>query len=183
MDPHMTPSKLRPVLPGSLIVALVISAAPAQAETANLLAVFKNWETYTSGSGSEMSCFALSKPRAQQPRNTKRAPIGLMVSDWPGRKVKAEPQIVPGYAYKAGTPVYLEIGGDKFSFFPRNDGQNGSAWLQNLKEGDTLLGALNGGVSAVAFGTSARGTKTVDTYSLAGFSEALAKIHAACNMG
>jgi hypothetical protein len=35
----------------------------------------------------------------------------------------------------------------------------------------------------VAAGTSAKGTKTVDTYSLAGFNEALAKIHAVCSMG
>ena len=45
-----------------------------------------------------------------------------------------------------------------------------------------LMDALNHGVSAVAIGTSARGTTTVDTYSLAGFGDALAKIHAACNM-
>ena len=38
------------------------------------------------------------------------------------------------------------------------------------------------GVSAVATGTSARGTKTIDTYSLSGFNDALAKIHAVCNM-
>ena len=38
------------------------------------------------------------------------------------------------------------------------------------------------GVSVVASGVSARGTKTSDTYSLAGFSDALAKIHAVCKM-
>jgi hypothetical protein len=172
---------LRALFLGSVIAALAVS--PALADTANLLGVFKNWETYTMGSGSQMSCFALSKPRAVRPGSLKRAAAGLVVTDWPDRKVKAEPQIVPGYAYKAGTPVYLEIGGDKFAFFPRNDGANGTAWLKDLKDGGALLNALNQGVSAVALGTSARGTKTVDTYALAGFSEAMAKIHAACNMG
>ena len=33
-----------------------------------------------------------------------------MVSDWPGRKVKAEPEIVPGYHYKESVPVSLEVG-------------------------------------------------------------------------
>ena len=172
---------LRKLILGSALA--VFAVTPSWADTANLLAVFKNWETYTSGSGDQMSCFAVSKPRAQQPRTAKRAPIGLMVTDWPGRKVKAEPEIVPGYAYRPGTAVFLEIGGDKFNFFARNDGANGSAWLKDLKDGDALLNALNGGVSAVAFGTTSRGTRTVDTYSLAGFSEALARIHAACNMG
>jgi hypothetical protein len=34
----------------------------------------------------------------------------------------------------------------------------------------------------VATGISARGTRTSDTYSLAGFGDALAKIHDACKM-
>jgi hypothetical protein len=38
------------------------------------------------------------------------------------------------------------------------------------------------GVSAVASGTSAKNTKTSDTYSLSGFNDALAKIHAVCQM-
>ena len=57
-----------------------------------------------------------------------------------------------------------------------------TAWLQNLGDGNALNDALDHGVSAVALGVSARGTKTVDTYSLAGYSDAMAKIHAACSM-
>jgi hypothetical protein len=164
-------------------IALVLIATPALADSANLLGAFKNWQAYSTGTGSSMTCYAMSAPRATEPRSTKRAPIYLMVSDWPGRKIKAEPEVVPGYAYKLTAPVTLGIGGDKFNFFARNDGQNGTAWLQNLKDGDALMDALNHGVSAVAIGTSARGTKTVDTYSLAGFADAVTKIHAACNMG
>jgi len=41
---------------------------------------------------------------------------------------------------------------------------------------------MDHGVSAVTIGTPARGAKTIDTYSLAGYGEALAKIHTACNM-
>src|ERR1700722_16699385 len=89
---------------------LLLAAAPASAEPATLLGAFTNWSAYSSGSGSDMTCYALSKPRASQPRNAKRDPIYVMVSGWPGRKVKAEPQIVPGYAYKLGAPASLEIG-------------------------------------------------------------------------
>jgi hypothetical protein len=41
---------------------------------------------------------------------------------------------------------------------------------------------MQDGVSAVASGTSSRGTKTSDTYSLTGFNDAMAKVHAACDM-
>ncbi len=41
---------------------------------------------------------------------------------------------------------------------------------------------MRNGVSAVASGVSQRGTKTVDTYSLSGFNDALTKIQATCPM-
>ena len=168
------------ILLGSLCALSL--ATPAFADAANLLGAFGNWSAYSTGTGSSMTCYAMSKPRAMQPRNAKRGEIYLMVSDWPSRKVKAEPEIVPGYEYKEIAPVSLAIGPDKFIFFARNEAKNGTAWLQSLGDNQHLIDAMSKGVSAVAAGTSSRGTKTVDTYSLAGFNDALAKIHAVCNM-
>jgi hypothetical protein len=157
-------------------------AGPVAAEPANLLGVFGNWSAYTTGSGSSLTCYALSKPRATRPAGAKRGAIYLMVSDWPSRKVKAEPQIVYGYQGREKGAAALEIGGDKFPFFIRNDGKEASSWLEQLNDNNRLIDAMHNGVSAVAKGISSRGTKTTDTYSLAGFNDALAKIHAACNM-
>lgn len=166
-----------------LVVALSgILALPAAAEPANLLGVFGNWTAYSSGSGSSLTCYALSKPRATRPVGAKRGAIYLMVSDWPARKVKAEPQIVYGYQGKENGAAALAVGSDKFTFFIRNNGKEGSSWLQQLSDNGKLIDAMQGGVSVVASGTSARGTKTTDTYSLAGFNDAMAKVHAACNM-
>lgn len=157
-------------------------ALPAAAEPANLIGVFGNWSAYSSGSGANLTCYALSKPRATRPAGAKRSAIYLMISDWPARKVKAEPQIVYGYAGKEGAPAALAVGSDKFTFFIRNNGKEASSWLQQLSDNGKLMDAMHGGVSAVASGTSQRGTKTSDTYSLSGFNDAMAKVHAACNM-
>jgi hypothetical protein len=157
-------------------------AAPAAAEPANMLGVFGNWTAYSAGSGSSLTCYALSKPRATRPAGTKRGAIYLMVSDWPSRKVKAEPQVIYGYQGKEGGAAALGVGNDKFTFFIRNNGKEGSAWLQQLGDNARLISAMQDGVSAVAAGTSARGTKTSDTYSLSGFGDALAKVHAVCQM-
>jgi hypothetical protein len=168
----------------TLGIAAVLSvglALPAAAEPANLLGVFGNWSAFSSGSGSSLTCYALSKPRATRPA-AKRGAIYLMVSDWPSRKVKAEPQIVYGYQAKENGVAALGVGSDKFPFFIRNNGKDGSAWLQQLTDNGRLMDAMHNGVSAVASGTSSRGTKTSDTYSLSGFNDALAKIHAACSM-
>jgi hypothetical protein len=59
-----------------------------------------------------MNCYAMSKPRAMRPAAAKRSDVLLLVADWPGRKVKAEPEIVPGYEYKKGAIVTLGVGGD-----------------------------------------------------------------------
>ena len=167
----------------ALTTALCVGVAlPAAAEPANLLGLFGNWSAYTTGTGSSLTCYALSKPRASRPA-AKRGAIYLMVSDWPSRKVKAEPQIVYGYQAKEGGAAALGVGSDKFTFFIRNNGKEGSAWLQQLNDNSRLIDAMQAGVSAVASGISARGTKTSDTYSLSGFNDAMAKVHAACQMG
>ncbi|HXB52518.1 MAG TPA: hypothetical protein VNU69_07120 [Rhizomicrobium sp.] len=163
----------------ALSLSLVL---PAVAEPANLLGVFGNWSAYTTGTGSSLTCYALSKPRATRPAGTKRAAIYLMISDWPSRKVKAEPQIVYGYQAKENGAAALGVGSDKFPFFIRNNGKDGSAWLQQLNDNNRLIDAMHNGVSAVASGVSSKGTKTSDTYSLSGFNDAIAKIHAACSM-
>jgi len=161
------------------------AALPAAAEPANLLGVFGNWSAYTTGTGSSLTCYAMSKPRATRPAGAKRSAIYLMVSDWPSRKVKAEPQVIYGYQGKEGAPAALSVGSDKFTFFIRNNGKEGSAWLQQLSDTPRLLTAMQEGVSAVATGTSGVGKKTIktiDTYSLSGFNDAMAKVHAACDM-
>ena len=168
-------------LPG-IFTVLALSVLPAAADPANLLGVFGNWTAYSSGSGSSLTCFATSQPRATRPAGAKRGEIYLMVSDWPGRKVKAEPQIVYGYPAREGGAAALGIGPDKFTFFMRNNGKEGSGWLQALNDNSRLITDMQGGVSAVASGISQRGTKTVDTYSLSGFNDALTKIHAVCGM-
>ncbi len=162
-------------------------ALPATAEPANLLGVFGNWTAYTAGTGSSLTCFATSKPRATRPATVKRndKKLFLMVSDWPSRKVKSETQIVYGYQGKEGGAAALGVGGDKFTFFIRNNDKEASAWLQQPSENNRLISAMQDGVSAVASGTSGVGkkiTKTSDTYSLAGFNDAMAKVHAACDM-
>jgi len=178
---------VKPALFLTTALALV-SAAPAmaQTQTATLLGVFQNWSAYSAGTGSDMTCYALSQPRAVQPRGANRGAIYLMVSDWPSRKVKAEPQIVLGYPAKPDSPASLAVGSAKFSFFARPNGPganpNASAWLQALDDNARLIDTMSKGVSAVATGISTRGTRTTDTYSLAGFTDAINKIHETCKM-
>ena len=54
--------------------------------------------------------------------------------------------------------------------------------MQDTSDEQRLIDAMRRGQQAIVTGVSSRGTLTKDTYSLAGISAALAKIHSTCGM-
>jgi hypothetical protein len=162
--------------------AFVVSAVPASADAPTLLGVSGNWTAASNGSGDAKVCFIMAHPTASTPKKAKRDPIGFLVNDWSAKKIKGEPQVVAGYAYKDGSTVTAEVGADKFTFFTKNDGDAGSAWMRDPKEEARLLDSMKRGAQLVVTGISRRGTMTRDTYSLKGIATALDKIHAACGV-
>jgi hypothetical protein len=162
--------------------ALAIGLVPAAADSPTLLGVFKDWSAYTIDTGGTKVCYVLSQPKSTSPKNVKRDPIFFLLSDWPSRKAKGEPEVVPGYPYKKDSKVTAQVGSDKFTFFTQNDGSDGSAWVETVADEARLVNAMRRGASMIVTGTSTRGTLTKDTYSLSGVSAALDKIHAACGL-
>jgi hypothetical protein len=57
---------------------------------------------------------------------------------------------------------------------------NEAAWLASMSDEAGFVTALKSGTSLVVNGTSIRGTKTADTYSLAGVTAAMQAIDKAC---
>jgi hypothetical protein len=163
-------------------IATVLAAPAFAAEKPTALGTFKNWSAYTAGTGADKTCYALSQPVASDPKTVTRGQIYFLISDFPARKAKGEPQIVPGYAYPANGTVSVTVGSDKFTFFTKNEGDNGSAWLKSTAEEAKLVAAMQKGNRAVVTGASARGTTTTDAYSLSGITAALQKAHAECKM-
>ena len=164
--------------------ALVLIAAPAWAQTGSsqLLGTFQAWSAYTNGSGTTKTCYVLAQPLSSTPKKAKRDPIYFLISDWPGRKAKNEAEIVPGYKFKDDSTVTAQIGAQKFTFFTKNDTDDGTAWVQDVNDEAKLVEAMLHGVDVVVSGTSARGTETKDTYALGGLEQALDRIHSTCGM-
>ncbi len=155
--------------------------APAvAAEQPVLLGVSKAWTAYQANSPDGKVCYALSKPTDTLPKKGARDQIYVIISVWPGRNVKDELQIVPGYDYKEGEPVFAQVGARKTEFFTRNDAKSGSAWVKDVADEDALVRAMRGGSTLTVTGTSKKGTKTTDTYSLSGIATALERAHTAC---
>jgi hypothetical protein len=179
----MSGLSLRTKIAAALCSGFLLSfSLPAAAEDATLLGAYKSWFTYSLGKGDSMVCYALAKPSAEEPRKVKRDPAFFLINDWPGRKAKGEPEIVSGYQYKDGSTVTAQVGEDRFTFFTKNDGKSGSAWVQAQADEERLIAAMKNGAQVLVTGSSKRGTMTHDVYSLAGLGDALDKIHQACGM-
>ncbi len=173
---------IRQIVVAALIGGAFLCAAPAVADDAILLGVNKDWTAYSSGSGADKTCYAMAKPRATDPRKLKRDAAYFLITDWPSRKTRSEPEAVPGFQYKDGSTVTAQVDGEKFEFFTQNDGTSGAAWIRKRADEIKLVEAMKSGQSLVVTGTSKRGKLVKDTYSLAGLLDALDAIHKACGM-
>lgn len=190
---HMIRS-LQRFIPAALLAACALATEPSFAQGAapaakappasspDVLGVYKAWAAYTTGTGDAKVCYALAQPKSSEPKNVTRDPMFFLISDWPSRKVKGEVEVVAGYPYKDGSKVDTAIGSDKFTFFTKNDGNDGNAWVEDLAKEPNLVDAMRRGSQMTVTGMSTRGTLTKDTYSLSGISAALNKIHSTCGM-
>ncbi|HEX3484297.1 MAG TPA: invasion associated locus B family protein [Micropepsaceae bacterium] len=163
-----------------LFAAIFAGTAMAAEEKPTLLGSFRDWHVYQTGKGANRLCYALSQPTQTSPKDAKRDSPFFLISTWPGRKVRNEPSVVPGYQYKDGAMTDVQIGSDKFTFFTKNDGSAGGAWMEDPKEEKRLVDTMKKGAGMNITGISSRGTMTHDTYSLAGISAALDKLESSC---
>ena len=128
--------------------------------------------------GGKTVCFAISKPAsaATDPPGRNRDASYLFVSTRPAERVRNEVSAIVGYPQKPSANASITIGTQSYAMYPQNDG----AWIRNAAEEAKMVSAMRGGSDLVVRSESARGTKTTDTYSLKGISEALDKIAAEC---
>ncbi len=169
------------VAPFVALAALAMSFAPAAAtDNSTLLGVSKDWSAYESTTNDGKVCFAQSKPKSIVPKKAARDAILFMISDWPGRNIHSELEVIPGYQYKDGEPAFAQIGREKIEFFTRNDNGIGTAWVKDPTDEGKLVDAMRTGSSITVLGVSKRGTHTKDTYSLSGLSTVIDKVHTAC---
>jgi hypothetical protein len=109
-----------------------------------------------------------------------RGDIRLFVTFRPGEGVRNEVSFTGGYPFQANAPVRLQIGADTFNLNPGAGDANGWAWPASAAEDERIVAALRRGSTATLTGVSTRGTTTVDTFSLMGFTAAINDAAARC---
>lgn len=160
----------------SATVAYGQAAAPTAGAT--LLGQYGDWGAYTASPGGKKVCFALAKPASSAtiPPNRPRDPAWLFISTRPAEKVKEEVSVIIGYPFKPNSDASVEVGGTAFAMYTQNDG----AWIKNAAEEARLIEAMRKGSDVTVKGESGRGTKTSDTFSLKGISQALDRTAQEC---
>lgn len=154
-------------------------AAPAGAPggaQATLVATFNDWGAYTAQTGRAKICYALSQPKARLPVNLKDTPAYLFVSFRPGENVKNEVAAVMGFPTKDGGPAEAAINQTTYALVTKG----ANAWIKNPAEESQAVATMSRGQAITVSATSARGNKTTDRYSLAGFAQALDRARKEC---
>ena len=153
------------------------TAAAGGAEP-TLIGQFGTWGAYTATPAGRKVCFALAKPSSSKtnPPNRPRDPAYAFVSTRPAERVFNEVSIMIGYALKPGSESSLEVGGASYAMYTQGDG----LWIKNAAEEEQMVSAMRKSAEVVVKGVSAKGTETIDVFSLKGLSQALDRLAQDC---
>ena len=135
------------------------------------------WTAYSYMDGTDKVCYMSSKPIATKPNDLNRGDHLLQITNWTIDKTNHEPSVLAGYTYKPNSMVTVEIGDNSYKFFT----VEGRAWVAENQNEKQLIKDMKNGARVKVKSTSSRGTKITDTYSLIGFTKALAAIDKACS--
>jgi invasion protein IalB len=162
----------------ALLAGILTGAAgpgAAQAQTQQRIDAKKDWSIFLAGEGDRKVCWIVSQPtktaafRNGRSVQVNRGDIFLMVSIRPADGVANEVSFLSGYPFKKGSEVKASVGSKSFTMF--TEGEN--AWAPSGEDDAALVDAFRRGAKAKIEGTSKRDTRTVDTFSLSGFTAAL----------
>ena len=153
------------------------TAAAGGAEP-TLIGQFGTWGAYSATPNGRKVCFALAKPSSSKtnPPNRPRDPAYAFVSTRPAERVVNEVSIMIGYALKPGSESSLEVGGSAYAMYTQGDG----LWIKNAAEEEQMVAAMRKSAEVTVKGVSAKGTETIDVFSLKGLSQALDRLAQDC---
>jgi hypothetical protein len=155
-------------------------AAPAVVDPgpAKSLGTVGSWTAYLAQSKTGKVCYLIGQPEKTEPAGTKRKTVIAMVTHRTEDNVANVVSFDEGYPLKEDADVLLQVGGEKFELFAKED----SAWARTSELDRSIVTALGKEKQAVVKASPRKGRATTDTYSLAGFAKALALIDKACDI-
>lgn len=175
----MMERKTRTTIAASIAIAVAVLAWPATVfgQQVKEIGAFTDWAAYTYEEGGSKVCYIYTRAKdSDGAEGKKRGTVSLIVSHRPADKKFDEVSVNIGYSFEADSPAKAEVGGVTFHLFTRGE----TAWTYTKDDDKRLIGRMKAGVEITVEGQSSQGFKTVDTFSLMGFTAAYNAINRAC---
>jgi hypothetical protein len=164
----------------TLILSILALAAAGTAGAAEprLLGTFRDWSAFMLNEASGPVCWMVSRPKRQEGDFTKRGDVFLLITHRPAENSLDVVNYIAGYPFEEHSEALLQIAGKSYRLFVDGEG----AWARDANLDRSITQALRNGTLMTARGTSARGSRVTDTFSLAGATAAYQSINAACGV-
>jgi len=151
-----------------LIVTVIIFSLSNSPNAQTFIKTTDMWSAFQDGKGKNRVCYIASEPTKETGNYKRRDDTFVLVTQRPAENKLDVFELRAGYQYKKDSTVIIDIDGQKFKLFTFKN----TAWAKTSKADHTLARAMIRGRVMTVTGTSSRGTKTFDTYSLKGFTAA-----------
>jgi hypothetical protein len=157
-----------------------------------LVASYGDWSVFQSQAGKSHICYTLAQPKERTPADLKRDPAYAFISERPGERVRNEVSFMMGFEVGAA-PAPTEskdkkkadakdkksknevisptavIGDTEFELLPKGN----NVWVKNAAQESQLIDEMRKGAKLTIKAASKKGNVTIDSYSLAGFRQAI----------
>ena len=176
------------------------TAKPAQ------VASFGDWNVFVGQAGKGRICYTLAQPKSREPASLKRDPGYAFISDRPAEGVRNEVSFIMGFDVSGGTDADAQSAAkpdskpagkaskaeakpkkpipapvavvDQAAFDLLPKGSN--LWVKNAARESALIAEMKKGVKLEIKASSLKGNASTDSYSLAGFSQAMDRLQKEC---
>ena len=158
------------------LLALAMAAPAAAADTPQVLGTFGEWTAFAEGQAGSKLCYAASAPVKKEGKYSSRGDAAVLVTNNLGDKTFDVVSIVAGYDFQSGQDVLVQVDEKKFNLFSKGD----RAWNSDTAGDKAMVAEMKRAGKLIVIGTSNKGTRTTDTYSLSGFGKAYEAMAKAC---
>ncbi len=168
---------------------------PPPAAKPALVGTYGDWSVFQSQAGKNRICYTLAQPKERAPADIKRDPAYAFISERPGEGVRNEVSFIMGFDVASPAPAAdakdekdkkkdekkdkkkeaepvaptAVIGEATFDLLPKG----ANLWVKNAAKESELIAEMRKGAKLQIKAASKKGNVTTDTYSLAGFGQAI----------
>ena len=160
-----------------------------------LVARFGDWGVYQTQAAKGRVCYTLAQPKDRAPADLKRDAAYAFISDRPGEGVRNEVSFIMGFDVanspdassadakkpdpkkkSVDTEAMATVGDQSFELLAKTT----NLWVKNAAKEGQLIDQMRKAGKLQVKAASKKGNVTTDTYSLAGFSQALDRVQKDC---